>query len=354
MRDLDHFTGCLLGGAIGDALGAPVEFHSLQAIRRQLGPRGVTGYLERNAQGQAEFTDDTQMTLFTAEGLLDAAARAGQADPAASVEAIYQAYRRWLRTQYSEFPTADRPSSYLLRQPGLWKRRAPGNTCLSALSSGVMGSAAQPLNHSKGCGAVMRVAPVGLLFDAAQFGGAAFELGCAAGAITHGHPSGYLPAGFLAQVIAGLVGGQPLEDALHAALDLLAAQPHHAETTQAVRRALAAAQDPHTPPTAETVERLGAGWVGEEALAISLYAALIGLRAGSFAEGVLLAVNHSGDCDSTAAITGNLLGLILGKAAIPADWIEGIALRAVIEELATALLAANKDPRVLSEKFIAA
>ena len=71
----NHFTGCLLGGAIGDALGAPVEFMALEVIRRQYGPQGVTDYIEY-PDHTGEFTDDTQMTLFTAEGLLRANHRA--------------------------------------------------------------------------------------------------------------------------------------------------------------------------------------------------------------------------------------------------------------------------------------
>jgi ADP-ribosyl-[dinitrogen reductase] hydrolase len=355
MRDIEHFTGCLLGGAVGDALGAPIEFHSLQAIRRQHGPDGITGYIELNNQGLAEFTDDTQMTLFTAEGLLCAAAQAGRIDLDLCPQAVFSAYRRWLNTQYGDWNdrnAAASHDSYLLKRPELWKRRAPGNTCLSALSTGIMGTAALPLNNSKGCGGVMRVAPVGLLLDTHLYGTAAFDLGCAAGAATHGHPSGYLPAGFFAQVIAGLAIGESLDAALETSLELLAAQGDHEETSQAIHKALAVARDPHAPRTPETIEKIGAGWVGEEALAMGLYAALIGLQDNSFASGVLLAVNHSGDCDSTAAITGNLLGLILGRAAIPPEWLARLELRSVIEELAAGLLVAGKDPAFLKEKFL--
>ena len=67
----DRYRGCLLGGAVGDALGAGVEFMSLDEIRGRYGPAGVTGYVPCYGRSGA-ITDDTQMTLFTAEGLLRA------------------------------------------------------------------------------------------------------------------------------------------------------------------------------------------------------------------------------------------------------------------------------------------
>ncbi|NEW80772.1 MAG: ADP-ribosylglycohydrolase family protein [Mariniphaga sp.] len=67
----ENYIACLLGGAIGDALGAPIEFLSIQEIKGLYSPSGVTDYIEF-ADGTGEFTDDTQMTLFTAEGLLRA------------------------------------------------------------------------------------------------------------------------------------------------------------------------------------------------------------------------------------------------------------------------------------------
>lgn len=330
-RDLTHFSGCLLGGAIGDALGAPVEFLSLAQIRRRFGEDGLRDYVHDadDAHGLAEFTDDTQMTLFTAEGLVIARRRNASTSP----ESIFRSYLRWLRTQRTRpsGPTGELTrEGWLLGIQAMWKIRAPGGTCLSALESGRMGRPDAPINNSKGCGGVMRVAPLGLVFADE----AAFNMGVTAAAITHGHPSGYLSAGVFAQVIAETLAGRGLEDAIQHSLTTLARWPEHAETMRAVENAVEAARSlPHTP---ETVETLGGGWVAEEALAITLFCALA--HADDFAKGVLLAVNHSGDSDSTGSMTGSLLGLRLGKEAIPAPWVEGVELRAVIEEMAEALL----------------
>lgn len=324
-KTAQHFAGCLLGGAVGDALGGPTEFLSLEEIRRRWGPEGQRGYVERNASGLAEFTDDTQMTLFTAEGLLNT----GEIRPgsARAVQSIWQSYQNWLRTQ-EESSQPGQPG--LLSLPELWKQKAPGNTCLSALRRGIPGSPENPPNNSKGCGGVMRVAPAGLLYSGPE----AFRIGVMAAALTHGHPTGYLAAGVLAETIAGLAEGLSIRAAVEPALVTLTGWKHHEETYQAVQQALVLADDLSHPPGPESVERLGAGWIAEEALAVGLYCALVGERMNSFRGGVLLAVNHSGDNDSTASITGNLLGLLLGKAAIPPEWLSHLELRAEIEAIA--------------------
>jgi len=126
METLVRYVGCLLGVAIGDALGYPVEF-------QRHGPFIVSGMTS------PWYSDDTQMTLATTEGLIKSKETG---NPTAEV---YREYLRWLDSQSD-------PS----------QRRAPGGTCISALSSGQMGTVENKLNDSKGCGGVMRTAPAGL------------------------------------------------------------------------------------------------------------------------------------------------------------------------------------------------
>lgn len=328
-----HYRGCLLGGAVGDALGAPVEFLDLAAIRATYGPDGIADFDEEYGRVGA-ITDDTQMTLFTAEGLLRALARwsdRGIWNPAA---VVHRAYLRWLHTQGMEpldLLGSDPVDGWLVQVPELHARRGPGHTCLSALRSGLMGTIERPINDSKGCGGIMRAAPVGLVANEANV----FRLGCETAAITHGHPSGYLAAGCLAAIIHGIVEGRSLGDAVNDALDVVATHPGSDECVRALQAAIRAART--TAPSAETVERLGAGWVAEEALAIAVYCALV--AGDDFAAGVRLAVNHSGDSDSTGAITGNILGALLGEDAIPARWRERVELRDTILQLADDLFA---------------
>lgn len=317
----DRILGCLLAGAVGDALGAPIEFMSLGEIRGRYGPAGLTDFAACYGRAGGAITDDTQMTLFTLEGLIRATA-----DTAREMS-VLQAYLRWLRTQETERADEAR-TDWLVGVPELHSRRAPGNTCLSALHAaahGAVGSITTPLNNSKGCGAVMRAAPAGFFDPPAE----AFELGCRLGALTHGHPSGYLPAGVLAASVSLLLAGSSLTEALHSAMELLRQRPAHQETSESLAAALALATRGR--PNPEDLETLGGGWTGEQALAIAVCAAL---TSEDLADALRLAVNHSGDSDSTGAICGNLLGARDGAAAIPAHWLQRLELRSVIERLA--------------------
>jgi ADP-ribosylglycohydrolase len=247
------------------------------------------------------------------------------------------AYLRWLRTQrykpHRDIEYGPREEGWLFHQKALHSRRAPGTTCLSALRS--IRSLGEPAkNDSKGCGGVMRVAPVGLFAhrvgqDSREL---VFQLGADLAGLTHGHPTGQLPAGVFSVVVQLLAEGSTLPEALAQAKPCLRAARNHDETLAAIEQAERLAGS-DLPPH-EAIRRLGQGWVAEEALAISLYCALV---AKDFRHGVILAVNHDGDSDSTGSITGNLLGTILGVDALPREWLEPLELRDVITEIANDL-----------------
>ena len=201
------------------------------------------------------------------------------------------------------------------------------------------GTPSDPINNSKGCGGVMRMAPVGF-FDLD-----CFKTGCELAMLTHGHPSGYLASGFLAQLIHELMQGISLSSAIESTRELLILWPSHQEVLQAVDLALDYAKSEE--PTPETLEKLGEGWVAEEALALSLFCAL---RAENFAHGVRLAVNHSGDSDSTGAITGNILGAMWGRGSIPDEFLQDLELRSVIEQMAQDV-ASIDNPDKWSERY---
>ena len=138
-------------------------------------------------------------------------------------------------------------------------------------------------------------------------------------AITHGHPLGYLPAGYLATVLFYLASGRNLEVALSEAMMLLVERPEYEKSTLAGMIGQALRSSVRAEPVPETVERLGGGWVADEALSIAIYCAAAARDDLSF--GLRLAVNHSGDSDSTGSITGNILGTLLGRKAIPEAWL---------------------------------
>jgi ADP-ribosylglycohydrolase len=324
----ERFRGCLLGGAIGDALGYPIEFDNTHSIITRWGasPPAPLAFAD---DVPAIISDDTQMTLFTAEGLISAA------EPAEQLDRIHQAYLRWFATQTVIVAPA---GGWLMTVARLHARRAPGNTCLSSLSAQSEAfhrpSVSAPPNDSKGCGAIMRSAPIGL---AAASRDAAFELGRDAGVLTHGHPSGYLSAAYFASLIHDLSRGGDLRDAIDAADTLLACEFGAAETQRFV--ALAKELALGGPPTATELEALGGGWTGESALAIALGCVLTNADGtpDAVASTLWRAVAHGGDSDSTGSLVGNLLGAQHGDAALPPRWLEEVELREVTESLASDL-----------------
>ncbi|MFG2866316.1 ADP-ribosylglycohydrolase family protein [Streptomyces sp. NPDC048338] len=331
--------GCLLAGAVGDALGAPVEFQSLGAIRRAYGDRGVTGPVPDADGVTGRITDDTQMTLFTVEGLIRAHVRAvTKGIGGGETACVAHAYRRWLDTQNHPSPPA-RGGTDLVRTgrlrtlPWLYARRAPGNACLTGVAAGHVPQPRGPIGvgpvnpQSKGCGTVMRSAPFGLTGRPVP---EAFELAAHCAQITHGHPTAALASGAFAAIVAHLVEGESAEGAVLRAMDLLRRHPGHEETTAALRSAVDLAGEGR--PSPERVESLGAAWIAEETLAIAVYCLLA--HPSAPAEALLFSVNHSGDSDSTGAVCGNLLGARHGDAWLPPEWLTRTEGRRVVAELA--------------------
>lgn len=315
---LHKYLGCFLGLAVGDALGAAVEFMSWASIKNKYGNLGIQDLDTWGGFEAGSYTDDTQMTLATAHGCIKTAKAWIKDGIFELTPYIYQEYLSWLETQNDP-----------------WQRRAPGNTCLSALESGKMGSMEAPINNSKGCGGVMRVAPVSLVFS----GGMAFLEGARSAAITHGHPSGYLSAGFLAELISHILNGKMFPEAIKMSKESLITYDSHQETLMSIDFAEDLAKK--DVPAADAIPEMGEGWVGEEALAISIYCAM--KFSNDFRSGVVAAVNHSGDSDSTGAITGAILGVLLGKEAIPDGWISRLENLQEIEGISSEMFRLFKE-----------
>lgn len=261
MNRLDRIKGCLLGGAVGDALGAPVEFLGWAEIKVTFGADGITDFAPAYGRKGA-VTDDTQMMLFTAEGLLRAFVRSSAKGICYVPGVVHHALLRWLLTQ-GDTPLADAHSDgWLITNRALWSRRAPGNTCLqSLLRAKRFGELAE--NNSKGCGAVMRVAPC-------AFFGNAFEFACETGKLTHGHPSGYLAAGIFADILQRLAEhGGSLEHALTESLACYGLNDGMDEVRIALERVLFFFYEGWR-PTPERIADFGGGWIAEEALAIGV------------------------------------------------------------------------------------
>jgi ADP-ribosylglycohydrolase len=345
---LNGIRGCLIGGAAGDALGYAVEFWSEEEIFSHYGPGGIRQYETDPVSGKALISDDTQMTLFTSNGILVGETRRSMRGIGGLPrDYVSMAYQDWLFTQEAAYgqrgkePPGRRFVSWLLDVPELYSRRAPGNTCLSALyrqkDGKVHADTEHPLNRSKGCGGVMRVAPMGLKYSPRE-GMEKIDLeGAELAAVTHGHSLGYMPAAVLTHIVCRSVYSkesmslaQIVAEARDTVAGIFSEDGHVGELTRIIDLAVSLSEN--EADDLENIRRLGEGWVGEEALAIAIYCAL--RYRNDFSAGIVAAVNHGGDSDSTGAIAGNILGAWLGFDAIGKQWKEDLELYDVIVELA--------------------
>jgi ADP-ribosylglycohydrolase len=337
----------LLLGAVGDALGAPVEFMGARIIERTYGLEPPAD-LAFASPPPAKFTDDTQMTLFMAEGLRRALDCGVARDRKAFRQEMARSLVHWLGTQNRQvFEELDDRDSRLLEVEGLRVPRAPGNTCLTSCrhiyDSGPrrdhLPDIDRRINDSKGCGAVMRSAPFGLVAESAE---EAFGWARDAGVLTHCHSSGYLSAAYFAAVIFGLARGQGFDEAMAVADELLTGEEQAEETQEAVAGARRAASGGELNVdelvgcdeliSFDAMVGLGQGWVGEEALAIALAVAM-GADVASeegIRQALWLSVRHSGDSDSTGAMVGNLIGAMCAPEAMPERWLAQIEMRQVV------------------------
>lgn len=321
---IDKSRACLILGAIGDALGAPVEFMKREEIIAKYGdsPNPIQGIqvLDVAYGKKGAITDDTQMSLLAADGLISAYKRG--ADRGILAEFWHytaMSYLKWLETQgqsnsnYPDLQWGSPELSELIKTQG---QRGPGTTCVTALKA--MPKPVKPAeNDSKGCGTVMRVAPVGIFFGnllrdlSKEQLQEVYNQGVSDAAITHGHQAAQHASGILAVIIALALNGEGLEKATSTTLEYFGTE----DVATLCKKSIELADQP---ASAENLKTLGQGWVAEEALAIALYCALLCTKKTLSVEDALrLAVNHDGDSDSTGAITGNLIGISLGTDHIP-------------------------------------
>lgn len=333
----DKCRGSLVGGGVGDALGYPVEFvGSFEEISAKYDKAGIEEYdmsypWLREEHDKALFSDDTQMTLYTAEGLLEA-----ERNGKSVIPMICNAYLAWFGGQVGKKVKIGY-NSELAKIDELNQRRAPGNTCISALLS--IHSGKEPMNCSKGCGGIMRVAPIGLygashgwtLEETARLAGEAAEL-------THLHPlSTYSSAALAAMVqlcasTEGTIDKAAFKGIIEKSLDVVgrvygADAPAMDDFYKIIRNALRL--EGNQLSDWEIIENgLGGGWVAEETLAIAVFSVI--RHIDDFNGCIICAVNHGGDSDSTGAVAGNIIGAILGYNAIPDKYTKSIQLKELL------------------------
>lgn len=304
--NIDQLAGCLLGGALGDALGYPVEFEKVSQMSQDHDFDKIVDKLI--------VSDDTQMTLFTANALLlDGNLRIN----------TWNCYQDWLETQFKQGKSelSHRPISWLMEYPEMYASREPGRTCLMTLMRGIPGDLNEPINQSKGCGALMRVAPLAFI-DREDLYLVAIENS----ALTHGHQMSHIASAALVSLLRYISEGETLCDSVSLMRQdikrIFMGSLEIKVFDDLLQQAIFASEKDFD--DMEIISRLGEGWVAEETLAIALYCSL--KYSNDLKKALRVAVFHDGDSDSTGSVTGQILGTLLGAKKLPQEEIKRLDL----------------------------
>lgn len=348
-KKVSAVCGCLLGLAVGDAMGFPVDKKSWDEICENYGPNGLLGY--DLANGSADITSYTQLTAYACNGLLLSAIR-GNPEKHAAYMAL--SLREWATNQQARDP-AEKTHCWLTHIPGMRRHHCMDIRMLDALTRETLGTPERPVLRSAFPGSVTAAIAVGLCRNAAkleprQVG----RLGAEAVAFTHGDPDAFLSGAFLAYSIAGILQNP---DAPLAKLFLWAAEttrtqfgdtyPHAEELYKKVSRAIELTKDVELTPLAAMT--LLCCTTASECIAGAVYACLIHMA--NFDEAMIVAVNHSGRSGAVGAITGALLGARLGMEALPEFYLESLETASVLEELAKDLSQDRQVIRIFDDRW---
>lgn len=290
-------------GAIGDAFGYQIEFDKIEVIKKKYGLNGIkyeSSKLEKDA------SDDTQMTLFLWDAIIKYAKENQVYDENSFTKEAHKSFMEWFSTQthhpvYSSKFTFSKSS--ILSNKELFKRQAPGATCLSALSTNAARSKVKKINDSKGCGSVMRVAPLLLLKENYNLTNEQlFVASMNQAAITHGNDEGMAATAFFTVLLEEFKNQKSVDEAYQIALRITN-QLKPTNFSSYIESVYKKAQEQITLKENALTEQIGGGWIADEAVGVALYCTI---KAQSFAHCLELSSNHSGDSDSTASMAAQL------------------------------------------------
>ena len=343
-------SGCLLGMAVGDAMGSSVDKMSFSEICEAYGPNGLLGY--DLTGGSADVTSYTQLAAFTANALLLAITR-GSTD--AYSRALLLAVREWYRSQL--FRTApERTRCWVAQVPALRRRLCMDTQMLDALSRETLGTPEKPVFRSVSPGSLTAALAVGLCYDPQRLTQRQLlRLGSEAVAFTHGRPEVYISGAYLALAQASLLQApeKPLQEVFADALEPMDAYfaescPQEAAVfCRQIRRALALTRDPEVTPPEAMAELQCA--TAAQCVAGAVYAATI--HPANFDEAMIVSVNHSGRSCAVGAITGAFLGTRLGAQDLPEFYLESLECALHLQELAQDLQACRQITRIFDDDW---
>lgn len=345
-----YYSGCLLGMAVGDAMGYTVDKKSWDEICEDYGPNGLLGYDLVN--GYADITSYTQLPAFLCNGLLLGAIRG---NPELYPRYMALGMREWAKSQGFRGNATEKTFCWVAQVPGMRRRLCMDTRMLDALSRETLGTPEKPVFRSEFPGALTAAVAVGLAQDIARLDAEQVcQLGAGAVAFTHGSPEAFLSGAFLASAISRLLQQPdqpliPLYRQLCQELEVrYAAQwPQVQQITGLIAQAIALTKDPELTPLAAMT--LLYCTTAPECLAGAVYASIIHMS--NFDEAMIVSVNHSGRSAAVGAITGALLGARLGVEALPEFYLESLEAGDVLRELAKDLCNARQVMNLFDDSW---
>lgn len=334
------FRGCLLGLAMGDAMGYSVDTKTWAQIQEDYGPHGLQGYDLVN--GYADVTSHTQLALFSANGLLLGQTRAlvyGKMAPLARYVGVAQ--QEWAigQRRYNQ-PT--RNHCWTFRIPELRRRHCTDTRMIETLNRGNLGTMDIPCNGYDDPASIASAVAAGIFCAPPRLSREdADRLGAECIALTYGNPFAYLPGIVISHLISACINDQdtPLATLVEESVKVLETQygkkyRQVREIAASVRHAVTLAERRSTHPV-KAMEQLTC-LSGGDILAGAVYAAL--LCEEDFDKAMIVAVNHSGRSAAVGCLTGAILGARMGVAKLPEFYLEGLEVAPVLQEMADDLL----------------
>lgn len=334
------YRGCLLGLAVGDAMGYTVDGSSWAQIQADYGPNGLLGYDLVN--GYADVTSYTQLAAFACNGLLLGLTRGQMKGTMAPfVRYIELALREWSRSQrYRVNPGRTYCWTSQIRE--LCARRCMDTMMLDTLSRERLGSLEEPCNRYNTPGGLTMAVSVGLFSDLGRVTSEeADRLGAEAVALTHGSANAFVTGAVVTHLIGSILRdpAEPLESKVQSAIDQIQEEfgreyPQTVEIWELLRLAMTLSHSEKVDQVA-AMEQLRCQTC-PEVLAGAVYACLV--SGGDFDAAMITAVNHSGRSAAVGALTGAILGAMLGEEALPEFYLECLEPARVLGELVDDLI----------------
>ena len=335
------YRGCLLGLAIGDAMGYPADTKTWAQLQEEYGPYGLMGYDLRN--GYAEVSSHTQIAAFSCNGLLLGLTRGqvyGKMAPFVRYAALGQ--QEWAIGQ-RRYDQPSRNRCWVFRVSEMRHRHCTDTRMVETLNRGKLGSLEDPVNRYDTPASLASAVAAGIFADTGRMAQEESDrLGAECVAVTHGHPLAFLPGAVTAHLVSACLRDpeKPLTALIREAVKAMQDQfvreyPREVgQITALVEQAVSLASERLTRPS-DAMERLKCD-TGAEVLAGAIYAAL--LCEEDFDNAMIIAVNHSGRSAAVACLTGAILGARLGEEALPEFYMDGLYIADVLRELADDLV----------------